>query len=29
VTPESLLRVSVGLENVEDLMEDLDAALSG
>jgi cystathionine gamma-synthase len=29
VTPESLLRVSVGLENVEDLIADLDAALSG
>ena len=29
VTPESLLRVSVGLENVEDLMEDLEGALSG
>jgi cystathionine gamma-synthase len=29
VTPESLLRVSVGLESVEDLMEDLEAALSG
>jgi cystathionine beta-lyase/cystathionine gamma-synthase len=27
VTPESLLRVSVGLENVEDLMADLDEAL--
>jgi len=29
VTPESLLRVSVGLESVEDLMEDLEGALSG
>jgi cystathionine beta-lyase/cystathionine gamma-synthase len=29
VTPESLLRVSVGFENVEDLMEDLEGALSG
>ena len=29
VTPENLLRVSVGLENVEDLMEDLEGALSG
>jgi len=29
VTPESLLRVSVGLENVEDLMEDVEGALSG
>ena len=29
VTPENLLRVSVGLEGVEDLMEDLEAALSG
>jgi cystathionine gamma-synthase len=28
VTPENLLRVSVGLEGVEDLMEDLEAALS-
>lgn len=27
VTPENLLRVSVGLENVEDLMKDLDEAL--
>lgn len=27
--PESLLRVSVGLENVEDLLEDLDQALRG
>jgi cystathionine gamma-synthase len=27
VTPESLLRVSVGLEHVEDLMADLDEAL--
>ncbi len=26
-TPQNLLRVSVGLENVEDLIEDLDAAL--
>jgi cystathionine gamma-synthase len=28
-TPESLLRVSVGLEHVEDLWADLDAALGG
>jgi cystathionine gamma-synthase len=28
VTPENLLRVSVGLENVDDLMEDLEGALS-
>ena len=27
VTPENLLRVSVGLENVEDLIADLDQAL--
>jgi cystathionine gamma-synthase len=29
VTPENLLRVSVGLENAEDLLEDLEGALSG
>jgi cystathionine gamma-synthase len=29
VTPESLLRVSVGLENAEDLIADLDEALGG
>jgi cystathionine gamma-synthase len=27
--PETLLRLSVGIENVEDLWEDLDRALSG
>jgi cystathionine gamma-synthase len=29
VTPESLLRLSVGLEHVDDLIADLDQALSG
>jgi cystathionine gamma-synthase len=29
VTPENLLRVSVGLENAEDLIADLQEALSG
>ena len=29
VTPESLLRVSVGLESADDLLEDLETALSG
>ena len=28
-TPEALVRVSVGIEHVEDLWADLDAALSG
>jgi cystathionine gamma-synthase len=26
--PESLIRYSVGIENVEDLLEDLDSALA-
>jgi cystathionine gamma-synthase len=29
ISPRNLLRVSVGLENADDLVEDLDAALSG